>query len=49
MKRKFNSDNELTVNKTTEIPSMLKVARALFNENNKYYLHVFSDECLYKL
>ena len=49
MKRKFNSDNELTLNKTTEIPSMIKVVRALFNENNKYYPHDFSDECLYKL
>ena len=49
MKRKFNSDNELTLNKTTEIPSMIKVVRALFNENNKYYPHVFSEECLCKL
>ena len=46
MKTKFNSDNELTLNKTTEIPSMIKVVRALFNENNKYYPHVFSEQIM---
>ena len=49
MKIKFNSDDELPLNKKIEIPSMVIVARAVFNENNKYYLQVFLDECLYKL
>ena len=31
------------------IPSMTIVVRAVFQENNKYYPQVFSDECLYKL
>ena len=43
---KFNSDDELPLNKTIEIPSMIIIVRAVFNENNKYYLHVFLDECL---
>ena len=37
MKIKFNSDDELPLNKTIEIPSMVIVVRAAFHENNKYY------------
>ena len=33
MKIKFNSDGELPVNKTTEIPSIIIVVRAVFREN----------------
>ena len=49
MKIKFNSDDELPLNKTIEIPTMTIVVRAVFHENNKYYPQVFLDECLYKL
>ena len=49
MKIKFNSDDELSLNKTIEIPSMTIVVRAVFHENNKYYPQVFLGECLYKL
>ena len=38
MKIKFNPDDELPLNKTVEIPSMMIVVRAIFHENNKYYL-----------
>ena len=41
MKTKFNSDNELRLNKTIEIPAMTTVARAIFHENNKYFPQVF--------
>ena len=41
MKIKFNSDDELPVNKTIEIPSIIIVIRAVFHENNKYYPQVF--------
>ena len=41
MKIKFNSDDELPLNKTI-------VLRAIFLENDKYYPQVFLDECLYK-
>ena len=34
---KFNSEDELPLNKTIEIPSMIIVVRAAFHENNKYY------------
>ena len=37
MKIKFNSDDELPLNKKIEIPSMKIVVRAIFLENKKYY------------
>ena len=40
MKIKFNSDDELPLNKTIE---------TVFHENNKYYPQIFLDECLRKL
>ena len=49
MKIKFNSDDELPLNKTIEIPTMAIVVRAVFHENNKSYQQVFLDECLYEL
>ena len=49
MKFKFNSDDELRLTKTIEIPSMIVVVGATFLKNNKYYLQVFLDECLYKI
>ena len=48
MKIKFNSDVQLPLNKTIEIPSMIMVVRNIFLENNKHYPQVFLDECLYK-
>ena len=49
MKIKFNSDDELLLNKMIEIPSMIVVVRAIFLENKKYYPQVFLDVCLQKL
>ena len=49
MKIKFNSADELPLNKTIEIPSMTLVVRSIFLENSKYYPQVFLDECLYKI
>ena len=55
MKINFNSDDELPLNKTIEIPGMIIVVRvpgmiiAVFHEYNKYYSQVLLDECLYEL
>ena len=49
MKIKFDSDDNLPLNKTVEIPLMTIVVRAVFHQNNKYYLQVFLDECLHKI
>ena len=46
---KFNSDDELPLNKTIEILTMTIVLRALFHEIKKYYIQVFLDESLYEL
>ena len=49
MKIKFNSDDELSLNKTIEVPSMAIVVRATFYKSSKYYPQVILDECLYKI
>ena len=49
MKIKFNSDDELPLNKAIKIPSMMIVVRCVFLKYNKYYPQVFLEECLYKL
>ena len=41
MKIKFNSDNNLALNKTIKIPTMTVVLGAVFPENNKYYTIFF--------
>ena len=37
MKIKFNLDEELPINKTIEIASIIKVVRTFYLENNKFY------------
>ena len=49
MKIKFDSDDELPLNKTMEIPSMIIVARAIFLKNSKCYPEVSFDAYLYKI
>ena len=49
IKIKCDSDDELPLSKTIEIPTITIVVRAIFPENNKYYPQVFLDECLYKI
>ena len=49
MKIKFISDEDLSLIKTIEIHNAAIVVRAVFHENNKYYLQVFLDEYLYEL
>ena len=49
MQVKFNSDSELPLSETIVIPNMAIVARVVFEENNKYYLQYFLEECLYKI
>ena len=41
MKKKFDSDDNLPLNKTIEIPILTIVVRAVFHKNNKYYLGEF--------
>ena len=48
MKIKFNSDDYLPLNKTLKLHNLIIAVRSVFHEGNKYYPHVFSEECLYK-
>ena len=41
LKIKFDSDVNLSLNKTIEIPIVTIVVPAVFHENNKYYPQVF--------
>ena len=43
MEIKFDSDDNLTLNKAIEIPILTIVVRAVFHEYNKYYPQVFLD------
>ena len=49
IKIKFDSDNELPLNKTLEFPAIAIVVRVVFLQNNKYYLQVLLDECLFEI
>ena len=40
-KIKFNSDDDLLLNKTPKLCNMVVVVRSVFHEGNKYYLHFF--------
>ena len=46
---KFDSDDELPLNKTIKINTIFIVVKAIFYKNNKYYPQVFLDDCLYEL
>ena len=49
MKIKFNSDENLPLNKILKLHNVTIVVRYVFQEDGKYYLQVFLDECLYEL
>ena len=49
MKIKFNSDDNLPLNKQLKFLSVTIIVRGVFEEAGKYYPHVFLDECLYEI
>ena len=49
MKIKFNSDDDLPLNKTLELCDMTIVVRSVVHEGSKYYPRFFLDECLQTL
>ena len=48
MKIKFNSDDNIPLNKQLKLLSVTIIVRSAFEEDDKYYLQVFLDECLYE-
>ena len=49
MKIKFNSDDNLLLNKILKPHNMAIVIRSVFQKDGKYYPQVFLDECLYEV
>ena len=49
MKTKFNSDDNLPINKILKLHNLTIIIRSVFGEDEKYYPQVFLDECLYEL
>ena len=49
MKIKFNSDDNLPLNKMLKLHMLTVIVRSVFEEDGKYYPQVFWDECLYEV
>ena len=49
MKIRFESDDNLPLNKMLKPPMSTLIVRPVFEENSKYYPQVFVDKCLYGL
>ena len=49
MKIKFNSDDDLQLNKPLKFHAMTLIIRSVFEESGKLYLQVFLDDALYEL
>ena len=49
MKIKFNSDDDLPLNKPLKFHAMTIIIRSVFEEGGKLYLQVFLDDALYEL
>ena len=49
MKIKFNSDDDLPLNKPLQFHSLTIIIRSVFEEGGKLYPQVFLDDTLYEL
>ena len=49
MKIKFNSDDDLPLNKSLKFHNMTVIIRSVFEEDGKLYPQVFLDDTLYEL
>ena len=48
MKIRFESDDDLSLGKILNVPSLIIVTRSVFQEDNKYYPQVYLHECFYE-
>ena len=48
MKTKFNSDDNLPLNKILKFHMLTIIVRSVFEEDGKYYPQVFLNQCLWK-
>ena len=49
MKIKFDSDDDLPLNKKVKFPTMTVVVRSVFEDEGKFYPQVYLDQCLFEL
>ena len=49
IKIKFNSDNELPLNKPLKFHAITMIIRSVFEEDGKLYPQLFLDDTLYEL
>ena len=49
MKIKFDSDDDLPLNKPLKFDALTVIIRSVFQEAGKFYLQVFLDDALYQL
>ena len=45
-KIKFDSDNDLPLNKQLKFPTMTVLVRSVFEEDGKFHPEIYLDECL---
>ena len=48
-KIKFDSDDDLPLNKQLKFPTMTIAVRSVFEEDGKFYLQAYLNKCLYEL
>ena len=49
MKTKFDTDNNLPLNKTLKLYNLTIIIRSVFEEDGKFHPQIYLDECLYQL
>ena len=49
MKIKFNSDDDLPLNKPLKFHAVTIIIRFVFEEGGKLYLQIYLEECFYEL
>ena len=49
IKIRFVLDYNLFLNKILKLHMLAVIVRSVFEEDDKYYIHIFLDECVYEL
>ena len=49
MKSKFNTDDNLPLNKPLKLNLLTIIVRCMFEEDGKFYPQLYLDDCLYEL
>ena len=49
MKNKFNSDDDLPLNKVLKFRILIIIIRNIFEKGGKYYPGIYLDDCLYEI